>query len=131
MPPFLGLSTLPLKPDRLPSFASAMPLLSHRGGSLERIENTLPSFRNSASLQTPLILEMDLCMTKDGYIVVFHDDDMMRLCGVAGKIEDFKFYDLPPLLVPNVLAGKVDVTDMQATMIPLFEQVLSEFPECV
>ncbi|KAJ3244400.1 Lysophospholipase D gdpd1 [Chytriomyces hyalinus] len=128
MPLFLGLSSLPPTPDRLPAFASAMPLLSHRGGSLERIENTLGSFRNSASLQTPLILEMDLCMTKDGQIVVFHDNDMMRLCGVPGRIEDFSYEQLPLLLVPTVLVGKVSESDTQARMIPLFEQVLSEFP---
>ena len=46
---------------------------SHRGGPLEGFEeNTLPAFRNSARLGVDL-LELDVQMTRDGQVVVFHD----------------------------------------------------------
>lgn len=46
---------------------------SHRGGPLEGFEeNTLPAFRNSARLGVDL-LELDVQMTHDGQVVVFHD----------------------------------------------------------
>jgi glycerophosphoryl diester phosphodiesterase len=70
-------------------------LMSHRGGSLEFVENTLPAFRYSTNLNVD-ILEMDVQLTKDHEVVVFHDDDLMRMCGVRGrKISDFKYQDLP------------------------------------
>ncbi|KAJ3290700.1 Lysophospholipase D gdpd1 [Rhizoclosmatium sp. JEL0117] len=105
-------------------------LMSHRGGSLESIENTLTGFRKSAKLDVDL-LEMDIYMTKDGQCVVFHDSDLGRLCGLPGKkISDFEYRDLPPLLVPSALRSIESElnSDADARRIPLFEQVLKEFP---
>ncbi|KAI8617749.1 PLC-like phosphodiesterase [Chytriomyces sp. MP71] len=119
----------PPAPCKLAAWGPSIQLLSHRGGSLEHIENTLPAFRRSASLGIPLILEMDICMTKDGHCVVFHDDDLGRLCGVPGKaIGDYDLADLPLLLVPDVLKGTVRDDDIEARRIPLFDEVLREFP---
>lgn len=39
---------------------------------------------------------MDVCETKDGLLVVHHDHDLERTCGVKGKIKDFNYADLPP-----------------------------------
>ncbi|TPX66758.1 hypothetical protein CcCBS67573_g07729 [Chytriomyces confervae] len=106
--------------------------MSHRGGSLEAIENTLTAFRKSSQLDTPLILEMDLCMTKDGSLVVFHDNDMGRLCGPEWKgshIKHLTLSQLPALVVPKPLVGKLDLSDKDCTRIPLFEDVLREFPQ--
>ncbi|KAJ3390653.1 Lysophospholipase D gdpd1 [Entophlyctis sp. JEL0112] len=105
--------------------------MSHRGGSLERIENTLPAFRHSAEMEVD-ILEMDVYLTKDGKCVVFHDDDLGRLCGLPGKkISDFYYRDLPPLLVPGALSHIAEQlnSDPDGRRIPLFEEVLDEFLE--
>ncbi|KAJ3231265.1 Lysophospholipase D gdpd1 [Chytriomyces hyalinus] len=103
--------------------------MSHRRGSLEAIENTLTAFRKSSQLDTPLILEMDLCMTKDGSLVVFHDNDMGRLCGPEWKgshIKHLTLSQLPALVAPkavNVLREfpefpmQIDVKDGSEEMI--------------
>lgn len=36
-------------------------------------------------------------MTKDGVIVVAHDDDVKRLCGIDKNIEEFNYDELPPM----------------------------------
>jgi len=54
---------------------------SHRGGAGERLENTMAAFRHATALGTD-VLEMDCQVTKDGKVVVAHDDDLQRLCGV-------------------------------------------------
>ncbi len=41
------------------------------------------------------MLEMDVCETKDGVLVVHHDHDLERTCGVKGSIRDYAFKDLP------------------------------------
>lgn len=81
---------------------------AHRGGNLERsavsgeryIENTLPAFRNALRVGADL-LELDVQITRDAKVVVFHDNDLGRMCGEAyrGKcVADFTAAELPPLL---------------------------------
>lgn len=48
-------------------------LAAHRGGSFANPENTLLAFKKSVSDYDADILEMDLALTKDGWLVVCHD----------------------------------------------------------
>ena len=54
---------------------------SHRGGGLEvdaSTENTMPAFRNSARMGVDL-LELDVQLTRDGRVAVFHDEELGRM----------------------------------------------------
>ena len=42
-------------------------------------------------------LECDINMTKDGVIIISHDDSLKRQCGVDKLISDVNFDDLPPM----------------------------------
>jgi glycerophosphoryl diester phosphodiesterase len=44
------------------------------------------------------IIETDVCETKDGVLVVHHDHDLLRTCGVHGFIRDYNLADLPKFL---------------------------------
>jgi glycerophosphoryl diester phosphodiesterase len=48
-------------------------LIAHRGAKLERPENTLPAFRRALELGADGI-ELDVHATRDGVVVVHHDD---------------------------------------------------------
>lgn len=61
-------------------------LVAHRGGSRLAPENTLPAFDLAARLGADCI-ETDVRRTRDGTVVIFHDDDTARLTGEAGTIE--------------------------------------------
>lgn len=103
-------------------------LMSHRGGSGEYVENSMPAFRYSASIRADL-LELDVQATKDGKIVIFHDDTLQRMCGVSKKISDYDFVDLPLLSIPNHLCGIPAVyNDPESVQIPLLSQLFKEFP---
>lgn len=66
-------------------------------------------------------IETDVQMTKDGVLVLFHDEDMSRLTGVEGSISDFTYEELSAL---DVIGGvDMDMTDK----IPTFEAFLKEF----
>ena len=41
---------------------------------------------------------MDVRITKDGEIIVAHDEDLLRLCGDTRKVRDVNFKDLPKFL---------------------------------
>jgi glycerophosphoryl diester phosphodiesterase len=47
-------------------------VIAHRGGAMNRPENTIPAFRHAMALGVE-ILEFDMEMTADGQIVVYHD----------------------------------------------------------
>jgi glycerophosphoryl diester phosphodiesterase len=61
-------------------------LVAHRGGSLLAPENTLVAFDRAAELGADA-LEIDVRRTRDGEVVVFHDDDTDRLTGQRGSVE--------------------------------------------
>ena len=53
-------------------------LVSHRGGSIEALENTMNAFKHSVELGVHVI-ECDVRITKDGEIMVAHDQDFDRV----------------------------------------------------
>ena len=58
---------------------------AHRGLWNSRMpENSLSAFENAARMGYGI--ELDIQLTKDKKIVVFHDDSLMRMCGVDKKV---------------------------------------------
>jgi len=61
-------------------------LVAHRGGSALAPENTLPAYDRAAALGADAI-EIDVRLTADGVVVIFHDEETARLTGSPGTIE--------------------------------------------
>ena len=55
-------------------------------------ENSLEAFRLAASVGYGV--ELDVQLSKDGQVVVFHDDTLDRVCGVHAKLEDLSYDEL-------------------------------------
>lgn len=72
-------------------------ICAHRGGSWEAPENTLCAFERAMKIGAQF-LETDVRITKDGEIIVFHDEDFKRLCGVDKKVIDTNMKDIPDFL---------------------------------
>ena len=76
--------------------------IAHRG--LHNIqqgvpENSLEAFRRAIQEDYPI--ELDIHLSKDGEVVVFHDDDLTRMTGASGKIEEKSFAELAALTLQN------------------------------
>lgn len=85
---------------------------AHRGLHNHEVpENSLWAFRRAAEAGIPV--ELDVQMTKDKQLVVFHDGDLKRMCGVEGKLTDRTYEELCKLRLKD--------TDEK---IPLFSDVL-------
>ncbi|MEU2549903.1 glycerophosphodiester phosphodiesterase [Streptomyces roseolus] len=89
---------------------------AHRGGTADGLENTAAAFRRAAAAGYRYF-ETDVHTTADGVLVAFHDATLDRVTDTAGRIRD-----LPWAAVREArVAGKEPL--------PLFEDLLQEFPE--
>ena len=68
----------------------------HRGASGHAPENTLPAFRMAADMGADGV-ELDVQATKDGVLVVCHDETVDRTSNGAGWVKDFTFEEIRKL----------------------------------
>ncbi|XP_041937724.1 lysophospholipase D GDPD3a isoform X3 [Alosa sapidissima] len=68
--------------------------ISHRGGCGERIESTMEAFTHAVDQGTEM-LELDCHLTKDGHVVVSHDENLLRQTGHDVTISSLNFQELP------------------------------------
>lgn len=61
-------------------------IAAHRGGGINNPENTMLAFREAVNTIGVDILESDLYLTKDGYLVYNHDSYIDETCNVNGDI---------------------------------------------
>ncbi len=88
--------------------------IAHRGLHSEDgtvPENSLAAF--SLAVENGYGIELDVQLSKDGRVVVFHDDTLDRVCGVHSRVDELDYGELSGLRL-----GGSDET------IPLFSQVL-------
>ena len=87
-------------------------MYAHRGLHNEkRAENSMSAFE--AAVDGGYGIELDVRLSKDGKLVVFHDDTLDRVCGREGRVIDFTAAELSTF--------KLNGTD---DGIPLFSDVL-------
>jgi glycerophosphoryl diester phosphodiesterase len=79
-------------PDRQPAIVR----VAHRGASGLAPENTLLAFRRAVELGTDL-LELDVQLTRDGELVVMHDQTLDRTTNGAGRLSDHRLAELRQL----------------------------------
>ena len=90
---------------------------AHRGASTYCPENTMLSFYTGIYMGANGI-ETDVQMTKDGVLVLFHDDTCNRILGIDGSVKDYTYEELLAYDVRNgALTDKV----------PTFEDFLQHF----
>ena len=75
-------------------------------------ENSLPAFR--AAAEKGYGVELDVQLSADGRVVVFHDDTLDRICGVHGNVADYPLDELQ----------RMKLLSTEETL-PLFTEVLS------
>ena len=80
---------------------------AHRGASEYAPENTLLAFYTGIFMGANGI-ETDVQRTKDGALVLFHDDNLSRVCGERGAIADYTLKELKEFFVyKNDLKDKI------------------------
>ena len=75
-------------------------------------ENSLPAFERAVAAGYGM--ELDVQLSKDGEVVVFHDDTLDRVCGVHARVDELSWAELQELRLCGTEYG-----------IPLFSEVLA------
>ncbi|GBD26213.1 Glycerophosphodiester phosphodiesterase [bacterium HR30] len=107
-------------------------ILGHRGAAGLAPENTLPSFALATALGAD-ILEFDLHPTRDGYVVVIHDDTVDRTTDGSGLVRDHSLEQLERLDAGYRFSrdGRDFPFRGHGVQIPTFEAVLKQFPQAI
>ncbi len=71
-------------------------IIAHRGASAYYPENTIISFESAMTMAADMI-ELDVQLTSDGEVVVFHDEKISRCTGGRGSIADYPLAKLKKL----------------------------------
>lgn len=68
-------------------------IMAHRGAMDEAPENTASAFE--AALSHPIDgIELDVQMTADGILVLYHDDNLERITGESRPVSDYSYQQL-------------------------------------
>lgn len=89
-------------------------IFGHRGAKAYYAENTLLSFEQAIAMGADGI-ELDIHSSKDGEIMVFHDFDLKRMCGVSGALSDYTKEELKSFKISYLY---------QVEEIPTLEEVM-------
>ena len=75
-------------------------LIAHRGLHNEKNpENSIGAFKRA--VRKKYIIELDVHLLKDDTVVVFHDDNLYRMCKKRGNIKDYTYAELRKLKLMN------------------------------
>jgi len=129
----IGMFVMPKAPQAAYYQNAPRPMvIAHQGGDGLWPSNTLFAFEHAAALGVD-VLEMDIHMTKDGVLVVSHDDTVDRLTDGEGFIKEMSLaqvqgfdaaYDWSPLD-----DGAEYPYRGQGIAIPTLESVFERFPD--
>jgi glycerophosphoryl diester phosphodiesterase len=105
-------------------------LYAHRGASAERPENTMPSFERALEAGADA-LEMDVHLTRDGQLLVAHDDTATRTTGAPLVWSELDLDDAQRLDAGWGFVARDGSRPFAGKGIhaPLFEDVLAAFPD--
>lgn len=100
-----------------------MEIIAHRGASHDAPENTLAAVRLAWQQQADAA-EIDVRLSKDGHIVVLHDNDTERVAGVSRRASEQTLAELQQLD-----AGAWKDARFVGEPIPTLEQVIATIPD--
>ena len=119
------IKTAPVKRAKIEKYGKRF---AHRGlWDADAPENSLAAF--AKAVNAGYGIEFDIHKTRDGQVVVFHDDTLTRMCGVEGKIEEKTLDELRALRLLGTEQGIPTLQELLALVdgrVPLLVELKGE-----
>jgi glycerophosphoryl diester phosphodiesterase len=106
-------------------------VIAHQGGDGIRPGDTMVAFEHAVQIGAD-VLEMDAHITKDGKIVLMHDEKVDRTTDGTGLIEDLTLEELKQLDAAYKWSnddGKTFPYRGQGIQVPVLEELFQKFPD--
>ena len=103
-------------------YMNKVKVTAHRGYSARAPENSMAAFEKAIESDADVI-ELDVRETKDGEIVVMHDESLKRTCGVDKKVGKLTYEELQEYTIGNEYKGK-NKADFENERIPTLREVI-------
>lgn len=105
-------------------------IIAHRGLHTENFpENSLLAFENAVN--NGIAIELDVRLTKDCKLVVFHDKNLFRMTGIDADISDFDYAQLSALTLKDTKEKIPLLTEVLKTVsgkVPIFIEIKEGSP---
>ncbi|MBD3160284.1 MAG: hypothetical protein GF309_16010 [Candidatus Lokiarchaeota archaeon] len=104
-------------------------IMAHRGDPTCAIENTLSSISSAVQLGVDVV-EIDIRMTRDGKLVLFHDETLERLTGIGKPVEAMVLDEIQQIRLGSESEPDEQREENQMFLhrIPSLDQVFQHFP---
>lgn len=113
-----GQNFLSLQPAPLPVTRHQLVVIAHRGSHLDVPENTLAAYANAIKEGADYV-EIDLRTTKDGHLVIMHDESVTKMTGKKWLIKDLTYNQVRDLKI-----NTINNEDTTTYRVPDFASVL-------
>lgn len=114
-----------------PYLAGRPLLIAHRGGAGLAPENTLVAFRQAVEVWGADMVELDVRTTRDGVVVVLHDETVDRTTDGRGRIQDMDWAEVRELDAGHHFLDPRGQPSFRGkgVRIPSFEELLATVPD--
>jgi len=116
--------------DTVDYFIPQPVVLAHRGDSLRFPENTMPAFKSAVEMKVDVI-ETDVHLSKDGKVVIWHEETLERISGDRRKITQLTWNEIQQIDAGALFSpdkGKTFPFKEKGITPVLLKTILNEFP---
>jgi glycerophosphoryl diester phosphodiesterase len=103
-------------------------LVAHRGYTRHYPENTLVGLE-AAMRAGARYVEIDIQLSAEEVPMVFHDNDLRRICGVEGSIHDYRVYELKRFKPMEFDRFGYKFAAERIPLLTEFAQLLARYPD--
>ena len=96
---------------------------AHRGDASNAPENSLSSIRSAIEKGVDAV-EFDVMLSKDGVVVLHHDDTLQRVAGIPDRVQDLTYDELSKIDI-----GRMFSEEFIGERIPTLDEVFEEVKE--
>ncbi len=118
-------------PDHSYFYPDKFLVIAHRGGRSLGPESTLYTYRKAVKLGVD-VLEMDVRSTRDGQLIILHDDNVARTTDATGPVENYTLDELKKLDAAYRWSpdnGQTFPQRNKGVKIPTLAEVFNAFPQ--